>query len=193
MAATSDSDQLRLAGLKTLQEIIEKFSGVVEPESLGYLLLEQYQAKLGAALRPAFSPKTPSHVTAATCKVCSVWIASGVARDLNDLRSVHQFLVSSLSKLHTNTNTTQLYNESIATLEKLSILKAWAEVYIVAMIENGSAPANVVEKFRQQGLRVKFLYLNQIIVIKTMMMILTMILVNLNLEVKVYCLSSILN
>lgn len=34
----------------------------------------------------------------------------------------------------------------MATLEKLSILKAWAEVYIVAMISNDSAPASKVQK-----------------------------------------------
>lgn len=101
---------------------------------------------MGAALRPAFSPDTPSHVTAAACEVCSAWIGSGVARDLNDLRRVHHLLVSSLDKLHTKTNSTQLYNESMATLEKLSILKAWAEVYIVAMIGNGSAPASLLQK-----------------------------------------------
>lgn len=134
MAATSDSDPLRLAGLKTLQEIIDKFARVPEPEFPGHVLLEQFQAQVGAAIRPAFSPDTPSHVTAAACEVCSTWIGSGVARDLSDLRRVHQLLVSSLSKLHTKTNSTQLYNESMATLEKLSILKAWADVYIVAMI-----------------------------------------------------------
>lgn len=73
-------------------------------------------------------------MTAAACEVCSAWIGSGVARDLNDLRRVHQLLVISLSKLRTKTVSTELYNESMATLEKLSILKAWAEVYIVAMI-----------------------------------------------------------
>lgn len=52
---------------------------------------------------------------------------SGVARDLNDLRRVHQLLVSSLAKLNKG-NTKGLYNESAATLEKLAILKAWAEV-----------------------------------------------------------------
>lgn len=60
---------------------------------------------------------------------------------MNDLRRVHQLLVSSLTKLQIKTNTTQLYNESLATLEKLAILKAWAEVYIVAMNGNGTAPA----------------------------------------------------
>uniref|UniRef100_A0A1I7XVG7 HEAT repeat-containing protein 5B n=1 Tax=Heterorhabditis bacteriophora TaxID=37862 RepID=A0A1I7XVG7_HETBA len=64
MGATSDNTELRLAGLNSLQ--------------------------VGAALRPAFTEDTPSHVTAAACQVCSTWIGSGVARDLNDLRRVHQ-------------------------------------------------------------------------------------------------------
>ncbi|XP_031626262.1 HEAT repeat-containing protein 5B isoform X2 [Contarinia nasturtii] len=146
MAATSDSDPLRLEGLKTLQEIIDKFARVPEPEFPGHLLLEQFQAQVGAAIRPAFSTDTPSHVTAAACEVCSAWIGSGVARDLNDLRRVHQLLVISLSKLRTKTISTELYNESMATLEKLSILKAWGEVYIVAMIGNGFAPASLIMK-----------------------------------------------
>lgn len=49
-------------------------------------------------------------------------------------------MVSSLAKLERGSNTVQLYNESLTTLEKLAILKAWAEVYIVAMVGNGSAP-----------------------------------------------------
>lgn len=61
-----------------------------EPEFPGHLLLEQFQAQVGAALRPAFEPETPSSVTAVACEVCSTWIGSGVARDLNDLRRVHQ-------------------------------------------------------------------------------------------------------
>ncbi|XP_065165699.1 HEAT repeat-containing protein 5B isoform X3 [Atheta coriaria] len=149
MAATSDSDALRLEGLKTLQDVIDKFAKVPEPEFPGHLLLEQFQAQVGAALRPAFSAETPSHVTAAACDVCSTWIGSGVARNLNDLRRVHQLLVSSLGKLQIKTNTTQLYNESLATLEKLAILKAWAEIYIVAMQETSSTflaePTNTPE------------------------------------------------
>ncbi|KAJ8688360.1 hypothetical protein QAD02_024155 [Eretmocerus hayati] len=142
MAATSDCDPLRLEGLKTLQEIIDKFAKVPEPEFPGHLLLEQFQAQVGAALRPAFSAETSPHVTAAACEVCSAWIGSGVARDLNDLRRVHQLLVSSLEKLRDGSARPQIFNESLSTLEKLAILKAWAEVYIVAMIKDGSAVDN---------------------------------------------------
>lgn len=148
IAATSDCDPLRLEGLQTLQEIIDKFAKVPEPEFPGHLLLEQFQAQVGAALRPAFSAETASHVTAAACEACSAWIGSGVARDLNDLRRVHQLLVSSLEKLREGHTRTQLYNESLSTLERLAILKAWAEVYVVAMINDGSAP-----DMRDNGLR----------------------------------------
>lgn len=79
-------------------------------------------------MRPAFSAETASHVTAAACEACSAWIGSGVARDLNDLRRVHQLLVSSLEKLREGHTRPQLYNESLLTLERLAILKAWAEV-----------------------------------------------------------------
>ncbi|KAG6464568.1 hypothetical protein O3G_MSEX014606 [Manduca sexta] len=146
VGATGESDALRLAGLRTLQLIIQKYARAPEPDFDGHLLLEQYQAQVGAAVRPAFGGETASHVTAAACDLCSAWIASGVARDLADLRRVHHLLVSSLDKLNTKGNTTLIYNESMATLEKLSILKAWAEVYIVAMVSNNSAPGSYIKQ-----------------------------------------------
>ncbi|CAH1791410.1 unnamed protein product [Owenia fusiformis] len=142
MASTSDSDSLRLAGLAALQDIIVKFAKVPEPEFPGHVILEQYQAQVGAALRPAFSPDTASDVTATACEVCSTWIGSGVARDLNDLRRVHQLLVSSLAKLKTGKGNSQLYSESASTMEKLAVLKAWAEVYIEAMDQEKERLAN---------------------------------------------------
>ncbi|KAL0868607.1 hypothetical protein ABMA27_008068 [Loxostege sticticalis] len=146
VGATGESDALRLCGLKTLHHLIHAYARAPEPDFPGHLLLEQYQAQVGAAVRAAFAGETASHVTAAACDVCSAWIGCGVARDINDLRRVHQLLVSSLDKLNTKGNTTLIYNESMATLEKLSILKAWAEVYIVAMVSNDSAPGSYVKQ-----------------------------------------------
>ena len=58
MAATSDTDQLRLEGLLTMQVVIDKFSSIPEPEFPCHVILEQYQAQVGAALRPAFAANT---------------------------------------------------------------------------------------------------------------------------------------
>ncbi|KAM9355893.1 HEAT repeat-containing protein 5A isoform 2-T2 [Pholidichthys leucotaenia] len=134
MAATDHSDQLRLAGLQTLLVIIRGFSAIPEPEFPGHLILEQYQANVGAALRPAFAADASPDVTAKACQVCSAWIASGVVSDLRDLRRVHQLLISSLAKVHSGRDeSSHLYNEATATMETLAVLKAWAEVYIVAV------------------------------------------------------------
>lgn len=49
--------------------------------------------------------------------------------DLNDLRRVHNLLVSSLDKVQAGKGSSnQLYRESAITMEKLAVLKAWAEV-----------------------------------------------------------------
>ncbi|KAF5925805.1 hypothetical protein HPG69_002256 [Diceros bicornis minor] len=111
MAATDHSDQLRLSGLETLLVVIRRFATIPEPEFPGHVILEQYQAN-----------------------VCSAWIASGVVSDLNDLRRVHQLLVSSLTKIQAGKEAlSHLYNESASTMEILAVLKAWAEVYIIAV------------------------------------------------------------
>ncbi|XP_063047572.1 HEAT repeat-containing protein 5B isoform X2 [Engraulis encrasicolus] len=149
MAATDNSNQLRMAGLQALEDIIKKFAAVPEPEFPGHVILEQYQANVGAALRPAFSPDTPSDITAKACQVCSTWIGSGVVSDLNDLRRVHNLLVSSLDKVQAGKGScSQLYSESATTMEKLAVLKAWAEVFVVAMKikkEAESRPARPVQ------------------------------------------------
>uniref|UniRef100_A0A8C0J5D7 HEAT repeat-containing protein 5B n=1 Tax=Chelonoidis abingdonii TaxID=106734 RepID=A0A8C0J5D7_CHEAB len=135
MAATDHSNQLRMAGLQALEDIIKKFASVSEPEFPGHVILEQYQANVGAALRPAFSQDTPSDITAKACQVCSTWIGSEVVSDLNDLRRVHNLLVSSLDKVQAGKgSSSQLYQESATTMEKLAVLKAWAEVNIQAQL-----------------------------------------------------------
>ncbi|XP_077179159.1 HEAT repeat-containing protein 5A isoform X2 [Paroedura picta] len=134
MAATDHSDRLRLSGLQMLLILVRKFAAVPEPEFPGHVILEQYQANVGAALRPAFAPETPPDVTAKACQVCSAWIASGVVSDLNDLQRVHQLLVMSLNKIQIGKEAqNQLYNEGTSTMEILAVLKAWSEVYIAAI------------------------------------------------------------
>uniref|UniRef100_A0A670I8P6 HEAT repeat-containing protein 5A n=1 Tax=Podarcis muralis TaxID=64176 RepID=A0A670I8P6_PODMU len=129
MAATDHSDQLRLSGLQMLLILVRKFAAVPEPEFPGHVILEQYQANVGAALRPAFTSETPPDVTAKACQVCSAWIASGVVSDPSDLQRVHQLLVTSLTKIQAGQEAqSQLYNEGTSVMEILAVLKAWAEV-----------------------------------------------------------------
>ncbi|KAM4013422.1 HEAT repeat-containing protein 5A isoform 2-T2 [Anomaloglossus baeobatrachus] len=133
MAATDHSEQLRLVGLQALLLVIQRFSSVPEPEFPGHLILEQYQANVVAAVRPAFNSDTHPDVTARACQVCSAWLASGVVKDPSDLHRVQQLLLSSLSRVQMMKETTSVYSESTTTMESLAVLKAWAEVYIAAV------------------------------------------------------------
>ena len=76
--------------------------------------------------------------------MCSAWIASGIARDLNDVRRIQQLLVTKLSKVgQAKDSSLQLYNEAATTMEKLAVLKAWAEVlviFVISMKVNGTCP-----------------------------------------------------
>ncbi|XP_035692964.1 HEAT repeat-containing protein 5B-like [Branchiostoma floridae] len=152
IAATADNDQLRQYGLQAIQDVITKFAKVPEPEFPGHFIMEQYQAQVGAALRPAFTPDTPSDVTAMACEVCSTWIASGVFVDLNDLKRIQQLMVSSLAKLKRGKDApSQLYSESASSMEKLAVLKAWAEVYVVAMTKQPQSKTPEEEPENDEG------------------------------------------
>ncbi|KAM4691047.1 HEAT repeat-containing protein 5A [Rhinophrynus dorsalis] len=150
MAATDHSEQLRLVGLQALLVVIQKFATVPEPEFPGHLILEQYQANVLAAVRPAFNADTPPDVTAKACQVCSAWLASRVVKDPSDLHKVQQLLLSSLNRVQAAKDTPSVYSESTTTMESLAVLKAWAEVYIAAMERQAldgmvkNAPAEVL-------------------------------------------------
>ncbi|OQR70512.1 HEAT repeat-containing protein 5B-like, partial [Tropilaelaps mercedesae] len=127
MACTSDAVQLTVSGLKLLQMVIDRFADVPEPEFEGHMILEQFQAQVDAALRPAFSAgDTPSEVIALACHVCSTWMCSAVSNNLAAVQRVHTLLANSLHKVMARPSA----KGALSSLEILSVLKAWAEVYI---------------------------------------------------------------
>uniref|UniRef100_H2Y0W9 HEAT repeat-containing protein 5B n=1 Tax=Ciona intestinalis TaxID=7719 RepID=H2Y0W9_CIOIN len=131
MASTDNSVQLKMAGLEALQDVIKYFKDVPEPEFQGSVILEQYQANVGAALRPAFlSSDTSGEIMVKACEVCSAWITSLVVRDLSDLKRVTTLLVSSLDMVKQGTEGKETYSESASTMIKLAVLSAWSKVCI---------------------------------------------------------------
>ncbi|TNN08810.1 HEAT repeat-containing protein isoform 2 [Schistosoma japonicum] len=175
MSATSDSERLRITGLKLMQDVIQRFSLVPDPDYPDHVILEQYQAQVSAALRPAFmqsssfnsfentsvaqsstantsfsssSAQPNPELLSMACQVCSTWLTSGVGRDPEDLRRVQDLLKQALDKLKLDRVTqdcisnasmqaqhvesSDCISENSTIIEKLSVLAAWAEVYIAA-------------------------------------------------------------
>nr|VZI30211.1 unnamed protein product [Spirometra erinaceieuropaei] len=169
ISATCGIDHLRIFGLIALRDLIRCFAPLPDPDSPGSSLLQQFQAQVSAALRPAFPSETRQQpplansantlllepgpdVTAAACEVCSCWLTSGVASDAADFRRVHALLSQSLVVLREGSGDDgggveagevssigEIYGEAALTRLRLAVLCAWADVYIATMRYRDSA------------------------------------------------------
>eukprot|EP00912_Choanoflagellata_sp_UC4_P001904 UC4_evm4s1221 len=129
MAGTSDVNELRQAGLRLLNNVISVFSKSQDPEMPGHFLLEQFQAQVTSALRPAFGDTTSPIVKATACDVLSGWIGSGISRDPIFVKRMGKILLTLLDTMDQPPDAA--YNEAITTMLRLAVLSAWAKLYCI--------------------------------------------------------------
>eukprot|EP00051_Salpingoeca_urceolata_P012348 m.153102 g.153102 ORF g.153102 m.153102 type:complete len:1919 (+) comp17457_c0_seq2:51-5807(+) len=131
VAATSTITELRKVGLEALQDIVACFATSKDIDMGGnHSLLEQYQAQVTAALRPAFSEGTSPDVTAVACKVSAAWLSSGVNRNASDLKRVLNLLETLLRTIRGEPDFA--YNERATTQLRLGLLASWASLFVSA-------------------------------------------------------------
>lgn len=128
-ASTGSMHDLRYIGLMALQDFIALFSSCKDPYLPGHLMLELYQAQIGAAFRPAFQSDIPPKISALACRVSGEWIVSGVMSNSQELEKVFRLLESSLNKVEQGSHFKHLYGDAMITLETLTVLVVWAEIY----------------------------------------------------------------
>lgn len=127
LASTSAVNELRKAGLEALEEIIFHFANSIDVDVGGdHSLLEQYQAQVTSAMRPAFDASTPPDVTAIAVKVIASWICSGVNRNVSDLKRVVKLLVDRLETVKSAPD--PAYNERATTMLRIALLASWGRV-----------------------------------------------------------------
>lgn len=83
-ASTLDSIEVREEGLKLLEDVLDVFSYVPDPDYEGHLLLEQYQAQFSSALNTAFDVD----LGALACRACARFIS----KDMFSVKSTIQHL-----------------------------------------------------------------------------------------------------
>ncbi|EPZ30946.1 HEAT and Armadillo domain-containing protein 1 [Rozella allomycis CSF55] len=98
-ASTSVSDSLRLQGLLLLEDILLKFSLIEDPEFAGHSILEQYQAQITSAITPVFSSDVIPEIQSIGIKICSVYVSSGVSKDISTLGRILKPLTNCLDKI----------------------------------------------------------------------------------------------
>lgn len=143
-------EDVRLAGLQVLRDVIERFAASPDPDFDGALLLEQHQAPIAAALTPSFGSDSTPLVLASAVQVCAVFVGSGVVKEVSRMGRILKLLTAALEQCKSNDllqlGDVQDLSSSASVMLKISILAAWAELQIASTRQ--SYLVNVLNPYR---------------------------------------------
>ncbi|KAL8791517.1 MAG: hypothetical protein Q9213_000134 [Squamulea squamosa] len=135
-ASTSSVVELRVGGLKLINQILMIFGSTPDPDFSEALLLEQYQAQISSALTPAFNADSSPELASAAVNVCATFIATGMVTDVDRMGRILKLLVGALDNLSTNDSQETAIGDlrglssNAQTMVRMSVLSAWAELQV---------------------------------------------------------------
>ncbi|KAJ3163191.1 hypothetical protein HDU86_002360 [Geranomyces michiganensis] len=146
-AATANVNDLRLEGLRLLQDILEKFARAPDPDFEDHALLEQYQAQIGAALTPCFAADSAPDVLSLACHVSAVYIGSGINKDISTMSRILRLLTALMDRYKDAEMDAQSNAKSPAPasphadlLVRISTLTAWARLHTASATHSYLTP-----------------------------------------------------
>ncbi|KAF1364018.1 ARM repeat-containing protein [Lizonia empirigonia] len=136
-ASTAGVVQLRIRGLKIIDQILKLFGKTPDPDFAEVTLLEQYQAQIGSALTPAFAADSSPELAAEAINVCATFIATGIVTDVDRMGRILKLLISALENFSSETETAAIgdlrgLSSNAAVMVKMSVFSAWAELQIAS-------------------------------------------------------------
>ena len=141
LASTSSIVELRIGGLKLIDQVLVLFGRTPDPDFAEALLLEQYQAQISSALTPAFGADSTPELASAAISVCATFTATGLVTDVDRMGRILKLLVSSLTSFTLETGDLAIgdlkgLSSNAQRMVKMAVLSAWAGLQ-VASTEQG--------------------------------------------------------
>ncbi|KAF2025000.1 HEAT repeat protein-like protein [Setomelanomma holmii] len=136
-ASTAGVVQLRIRGLKIIDQVLKLFGKTPDPDFPEVTLLEQYQAQIGSALTPAFAADSSPELAAEAINVCATFIATGIVTDVDRMGRILKLLVSALENFSSETETAAIgdlkgLSSNSQVMVKMAVFSAWAELQIAS-------------------------------------------------------------
>ncbi|CAO2648248.1 Nn.00g075150.m01.CDS01 [Neocucurbitaria sp. VM-36] len=136
-ASTAGVVQLRIRGLKIIDQVLKLFGKTPDPDFAEATLLEQYQAQIGSALTPAFAADSSPELAAEAVNVCATFIATGIVTDVDRMGRILKLLVSALENFSSETETAAIgdlkgLSSNAQVMVKMAVFSAWAELQIAS-------------------------------------------------------------
>lgn len=95
-ASTSNVVDLRLGGLKIIDQVLKMFGHTPDPDFPDAPLLEQYQAQIGSALTPAFAADSSPELATQAVNVGAAFIATGIVKDVDRMGRILKLVTTAL-------------------------------------------------------------------------------------------------
>ncbi|KAF5848028.1 hypothetical protein GGP41_009262 [Bipolaris sorokiniana] len=136
-ASTAGVVQLRIRGLKIIDQVLKLFGKTPDPDFAEVTLLEQYQAQIGSALTPAFAADSSPELAAEAVNVCATFIATGIVTDVDRMGRILKLLVSALENFSSESETASIgdlkgLSSNAQVMVKMAVFSAWAELQIAS-------------------------------------------------------------
>ncbi|KAJ6088437.1 hypothetical protein N7486_009698 [Penicillium sp. IBT 16267x] len=137
-ASTANVIELRIWGLKIIDQVLTMFGKTPDPDFAEASLLEQYQAQIGSALTPAFAADSSPELASEAINVSATFIATGIVTNVDRMGRILKLLVLGLENFAKNPETTDIgdlkgLNSNARVMVKLALFSAWARLQIASI------------------------------------------------------------
>ncbi|KAH8431341.1 AP-1 complex accessory protein LAA1 [Aspergillus melleus] len=137
-ASTASVIELRVWGLKILDQVLRMFGKTPDPDFAEASLLEQYQAQIGSALTPAFAVDSSPELASEAINVSATFIATGIVTNVDRMGRILKLLVLGLENFSKNPDTTEIgdlkgLNSNARVMVKMALFSAWARLQIASI------------------------------------------------------------
>lgn len=137
LASTANVIELRVWGLKIIDQVLKMFGKTPDPDFAEASLLEQYQAQIGSALTPAFAADSSAELASEAINVSATFISTGIVTNVDRMGRILKLLVLGLENFAKNPDTTEIgdlkgLNSNARVMVKLALFAAWARLQIAS-------------------------------------------------------------
>ncbi|KAI5308923.1 hypothetical protein KEM55_004513, partial [Ascosphaera atra] len=136
-ASTYSIIELRVWGLKIIDQTLRMFGKAPDPDFTEASLLEQYQAQIGSALTPAFAQDSSPELASGAINVCATFVSAGIVTNVDKMGRIFRILVTGLENFATNPDISEIgdfkgLNSNARVMVKLALFSAWARLQIMS-------------------------------------------------------------
>ncbi|KAI9685510.1 MAG: hypothetical protein M1822_004368 [Bathelium mastoideum] len=136
-ASTANVVNLRIVGLRIIDQLLKLFGSTPDPDFAEASLLEQYQAQISSALTPAFASDSSPELAAAAVNVCATFIATGIVTDVDRMGRILKLLIAAVESFSEEAETSAIgdlkgLSSNAQVMVRMAVFSAWAELQVAS-------------------------------------------------------------